>query len=402
VLVAPSDGSLHEYVESVTDTEPPGRLPDIQVARDLYPATAGCAFFNTAAVGLASSRLASAYRELIDEWVTVGFDFVRGEQAANEARSTVASLIGADTADVALIPSVSTAAGLVAAQFGPAELGENVVIGEQEYSSNHFPWRQLVRKGYDVRRVPFRNGGMQPEDVADRVDARTRLVAFSAVQSATGHRSDVAAISTVARAVGAIVFVDGSQMVGALPVADLLPHADVMAWTDHKFLLNAGRGMGYCFLSPGVQGWFTPLNAGWRAARVPLDSFFGPTMDLSPTASRFDSSISWMAAVGNVAALAVFDEFGPDRIYARNRQLSAVVRAALTEIGWHPVDLPDQNQSTIVSVPLGDLEAVQVLRALASRGVISSERNGNLRLTIHFYNHENDIARLVDALSSLR
>jgi selenocysteine lyase/cysteine desulfurase len=207
----------------VTDTEPPGRLPDIQVARDLYPATAGCAFFNTAAVGLASRRLASAYRELIDEWVTVGFDFVRGEQAANEARSTVARLIGADTADVALIPSVSTAAGLVAAQFGPAELGENVVIGEQEYSSNHFPWRQLVRKGYDVRRVPFRNGGMQPEDVADRVDARTRLVAFSAVQSATGHRSDVAAISTVARAVGAIVFVDGSQMVGALPVADLLP-----------------------------------------------------------------------------------------------------------------------------------------------------------------------------------
>jgi hypothetical protein len=73
-----------------------------------------------------------------------------------------------------------------------------------------------------------------------------------------------------------------------------------------------------------------------------------------------------MAAVGNVAALAVFDEFGPDCIYARNRQLTAVFRVALTEIGWHPVDLPDQNQSTIVSVPLGDLEAVRVLRALAS------------------------------------
>jgi cysteine desulfurase/selenocysteine lyase len=164
----------------------------------------------------------------------------------------------------------------VAAQFGHAELGANVVIGQLEYSSNHVPWRQLARKGYDVRQVPFRNGGVQPEDVANRVDVRTRLVAVSAVQSATGHRSDVAAISGVARTVGAILFVDGSQMVGALPVADLLPHA--MAWPDHKFLLNAGRGMGYCFLSPAVQEWFSPLNAGWRAARVPLESFFGPTM----------------------------------------------------------------------------------------------------------------------------
>ena len=116
-------------------------------------------------------------------------------------------------------------------------------------------------------------------------------------------------------------------MVGALPVADLLQHVDVMALPDHKFLLNAGRGMGYCFLSPAVQERFTPLNTRWRAGRDPLESFFGPTMDLSPTASRFDSSISWMAAVGNVAALAVFDEFGPDR--ARNRQLTAVLRVAL-------------------------------------------------------------------------
>lgn len=386
----------------MTDTEPSGRVPDIRVARDLFPATARCAFFNTAAVGLASRRLADSYRELIDEWVAVGFDFVRGEQAANAARSAVARLIGADTADVALIPSVSSAAGLVAAQFGPTELGESVVIGELEYSSNHFPWRQLALKGYDVRQVPFRNGGLQPEDVANRVDSQTRLVAFSAVQSATGHRSDVAAISRLARAAGAIVFVDGSQMVGALPMADLLQHVDVMALPDHKFLLNAGRGMGYCFLSPAVQEWFTPLNAGWRAGSVPLKSFFGPTMDLSPTASRFDSSISWMAAVGNVAALAVFDEFGPDRIYARNRQLTAVLRVALAETGWHPLDLPEQNQSTIVSVPRGDLEAVRVLSALASRGVICSERNGNLRLTIHFYNHENDIERLVDALKSAR
>jgi cysteine desulfurase / selenocysteine lyase len=388
----------HRYVEAVTDLAP-ARTPDIGEARRLFPATADRAYLNTAAVGLASRRLGDTYHETVEEWTAIGFDYSRGEQAANDARSVVARLIGADPSDLALIPSVSSAAGLVAAQFGPGVPGENVVIGEREYSSNHFPWRQLAAKGYDVRQVPFRNGGLEPEDVGQRIDVGTKLVAFSGVQTATGHRSDVAAISGLARAVGAIVFVDGSQMVGAVPVADNLAHVDVLVAPDHKFLLNAGRGMGYCYLSPTVQKRFTPINAGWRSGAVPFASFFGPGMDLSPTASRFDSSISWLAAIGNRAALSVFDDFGADTVYARNQELTTTLRTALTDIGWHPVDLPEPNRSTIVSVPLGEREPAPLLHALSDRGVVCAERDGNLRLAIHFYNHEDDIERLVTAIA---
>jgi cysteine desulfurase / selenocysteine lyase len=217
---------------------------------------------------------------------------------------------------------------------------------------------------------------LEPSDVAERVDAGTRVVAFSGVQSATGHRSDIAAISGLAREAGAIVFVDGSQLAGALPVADDLRHVDVLVAPDHKFLLNAGRGMGYCYLSPAAQARFTPVNAGWRAGRVPLDSFFGPEMNLSATASRFDNSISWLAAIGN--------------------------RAALISVGWDPLDLPEQNQSTIVSVPLGNAEPSRLLRSLSEQGIICSARDGNLRLSVHFYNHEDDIERLVTTLASFR
>jgi cysteine desulfurase/selenocysteine lyase len=196
------------------------------------------------------------------------------------------------------------------------------------------------------------------------------------VQSATGHRSDIAAISGLAREAGAIVFVDGSQLVGALPVADDLRHVDVLVAPDHKFLLNAGRCRGYCYLSPAAQARFTPVNAGWRAGRVPLDSFLGPEMNLSATASRFDNSISWLAAIGN--------------------------RAALISVGWDPLDLPEQNQSTIVSVPLGNAEPSRLLRSLSEQGIICSARDGNLRLSVHFYNHEDDIERLVTTLASFR
>lgn len=385
----------------MSDLVPAAQAAGIGDARDLFPATAGRAYFNTAAVGLASGRLAEAYRAFIDEWAADGLDYGRGERAAGLARSAVARLIGADAADIALIPAVSAAAGLVAAQFGPAGPGESIVIGQREYSSNHYPWRLLAGKGYDVRQVPFRNGGLEPDDIARRVDGGTRLVAFSGVQSATGHRSDIAAISGLARAVGAIVFVDGSQLVGAVPVASDLRHVDVLVAPDHKFLLNAGRGMGYCYLSPAAQARFTPVSAGWRAGSSPFDSFFGPAMNLSATASRFDSSISWLAAIGNQAALHVFDDFGPGAIYARNRELTARLRAALTGIGWNPADLPAQNQSTIVSVPLGDQGAAQLLSTLFEQGVICSARDGNLRLAVHFYNHEDDIERLVTALTSM-
>jgi selenocysteine lyase/cysteine desulfurase len=156
--------------------------------------------------------------------------------------------------------------------------------------------------------------------------------------------------------------------------------------------------MGYCYPSPALQRRLTPINAGWRAGKAPFDSFFGPEMNLSSTASRFDSSISWLAAIGHRAALKVFDDFGQDAIYRRNQELTTLLRDALSSVGWHPVELPEPNRSTIVSVPLGDREPLQLLAGLREQGIICSEREGNLRVSIHFYNDEEDIERLVTAL----
>lgn len=249
--------------------------------------------------------------------------------------------------------------------------------------------------------MPFRNGGLEPDDIEKRVDGGTQLIAFSGVQTATGHRSDIGSISVIAREVGATVFVDGAQMVGAMPVADELACIDMLAIPDHKFLLNAGRGIGYCYLSREMQDRFTPINAGWKAGAVPLASFFGPEMKLSSTASRFDNTISWLAAIGNEAALSVFDTFGADPIYERNQALSSLLRASLSDVGWPPVDLPTANRSTIVSIPLGEANPAELLSALKQRGVIAATRDGNLRLALHFYNHEDDIEQVTNALSGL-
>ncbi|MDP3209519.1 MAG: aminotransferase class V-fold PLP-dependent enzyme, partial [Rhodoglobus sp.] len=133
------------------DTDHSRTVKDVRDARLLFPAAQSGIYLNTAAVGLASSATADAYRDFVDEWVGSGLDYARGEAVAENCRTTVAGLIGADKSDVALISSVSAAAGLVASQFGPASAGQNIVVGEREYSSNLFPWLLLADKGYDVR-----------------------------------------------------------------------------------------------------------------------------------------------------------------------------------------------------------------------------------------------------------
>jgi selenocysteine lyase/cysteine desulfurase len=94
--------------------------------------------------------------------------------------------------------------------------------------------------------------------------------------------------------------------------------------------------------------------------------------------------------------------YGADAIYARNLALTGLLRATLEEIGWQPVDVPEQNRSTIVSIPLEDRDPDALLAGLAEQGVVCSLRDGNLRVTVHFYNDEDDLARLAAALRSVR
>lgn len=373
---------------------------DIRSQRQLFPALERQAYLNTAAVGLGSTVLRDAYRAYEESWTRDGLDFVRAERAAENARVLFARLIGAAAQDVALISSVSAAAGLVAAQFTQAARGENIVIGAQEYSSNHFPWRQLEYRGYEVRQVAFRCGGMEAQDVASRIDGGTRLVAVSAIQTASGHRSDLAALAAIARPAGAWLFVDASQAAGAVDLAADLDHVDFLSTSDHKFLLNAGRGMGYLYIRRDVQRRLLALGAGWRAGAVPFDSFFGPRMDLSPTASRFDQSVSWLAAIGDETCLELIHRIGPAAIFARVRELEAALRDALAEAGLAPLEMPAARRSHVVALPLGGRDPASLLGALKAQGIVCSARDGNLRIAPHFYNDTGDIARLVSALTA--
>lgn len=365
--------------------------------RDLFPGTAGTAYLNTAVMALGAAPVRAAYDKALADWMEGRFDWAQGEQAGDDARAMLARLIGAQAHEVALVPSVSTAAGTVAAQLGPARPGENILVGEQEFTSNYLPWTLLARQGYEIRRVPFDNGAPAIDAFAARADQRTRLLAVSAVQSASGVAADLAAMSELARRSQAWVFADACQAVGAVPVDVKQTGVDFLATSGHKFLCGT-RGMGYLYARQELLPALRPVLPGWKSAAEPAKSFFGPDVALSPTASRIDASLDWFAALGDREALGIFERFGADQLFEANRRLVRHLRLRLAERGFAVEDPGAPVRSTIVSVAVGDTEGI--LRKLADAKVKAAVRTGRIRVSPHFYNTPEEIDRLVSLLGA--
>ena len=332
------------------------------------------------AVGLASSLLAETYHRTIDHWSTEGFDFPEGERAADAARAAVARLIGADAADVALIPSLSSAAGLVAAQLGPAAPGRERRHRRAGVQLEPLPLAPAGRQG--VRRAP----GALPQR---RSRARRRRP--SASTAAPGSSRSAAC----------------RRRPGTAPTSPRSARSPgtsgrSSSWTPRSW---SGRcrspttcRTSTCWRPPTTSSCSTRA-AAWATATCPprragsvhadqrgLAGGRGPVRELLRSG---DGPLPHRVALRQLDQLA-----GRDRQRGRARRVRRLrprrrlrpqpragrdAPAALAEVGWEPVDLPEQNRSTIVSVPLGDREPLPLLGALSEQGVVASARDGNLR-----------------------
>lgn len=359
-----------------------------EVLRRLFPQLGATIYLNTATMAVGCQPARAAYEKALAQWVEGRFDWQVAEAAGESARARFAGIIGASPEEVAIVPAVSTAAGVVAANLGQAGHGENVVVAEGEFSSNYYPWLLLRERGYEVRTIASDPAGVPADSYRAAADAGTRLIAVSAVESATGYRADLATLRDVADRCGAWLFVDACQAAGAIAIDVRREGVDFLAAAGHKFLLGS-RGMGYLFVRRELCDLLSPVLPGWKAARNPAASFYGPQMDLSPTASKFDTSLAWFAALGDDAALGVFTELGVEAVLERNRALTAHLHDALALACPEFVPHAPEHRSTIVSVPVGDDRAV--LARLREAGVVAAARAGRVRLSLHFYNQHDDL-----------
>ncbi len=125
---------------------------------------------------------------------------------------------GAHRDEIVFTGSVSHGLNIVAAGLD-WQPGDNLVCAETEFTANVYPWTNLRRRGVEVRFAPACDNCVLVEDVAALMDDRTRLMAISFVEFATGYRNDLDALASLCHQRGAYLCVDGIQGLGALQLS---------------------------------------------------------------------------------------------------------------------------------------------------------------------------------------
>jgi selenocysteine lyase/cysteine desulfurase len=328
-------------------------------------------YLNPASYGLPPREGFDALQVALADWHGGRTSWEHWGESTEGARTAFAAMVGVPATRVTIGATASQLVGLVAASLPD---GARVIAPDIEFTSTLFPFLVQEHRGVTVRTVP-------PAQLAEAIDARTDLVAFSAVQMSTGAVADLDAIAAAAAHHGALTLVDGTQACGWLPL-DAARFGAVVC-SAYKWLMSP-RGTAFMVVGDALQETIVPHSAGWYAGEDVHASYFGPPLRLATDARRFDTSPAWFSWVGTQPALELINRIGVPSVHAHDVALANRVRAGL---GLEPAD------SAIVSV-----ERPGAAARLERAGIRAAVRGGRLRVSCHVYNTEADIDAALDAI----
>lgn len=382
----------------------PDVTPDLSAE---FPILRKLAFFNHAGVAPITARAAAAMREYADQAQNHAYHQARWYIRARHVKRLAAQLIRArGEEEIAFVPNTSTGISLVAKGIDWRP-GDNVVITNVEYPANRYPWEDLRRFGVDVIEVKqHRDGRIDADDVADAVTNRTRVVAISHVQYASGYRIDPRPISDMVHRAGGLLCVDAIQSVGAMPLDVEAMGIDFLAADGHKWMLSPeGCGIFYCredlleSLHPNVVGWMNMVDA---------TDYGNYQFEFQRDARRFEpGSYNIPGILGMGASLQLLLEVGMDNVWSRIEALTERLCEGLREKGYRVFSPRDPGERSGIVVfeppaPPPEGRAVpgvqQIVADLENRGTIIVVREGRLRASPHFYNTVEQMDALVAAL----
>jgi selenocysteine lyase/cysteine desulfurase len=345
--------------------------PDLTaVARERFPDVRG--HLDAATAGVPPLAAVRAARAAIADWEQGRIDARRLDADVERSREAFARILGVPAAEVACGSQVSVFAGLVAASVPP---GGEILTATGDFTSVLFPMLAQEARGVRVREVEL-------DRLAEAIDARTTLVAVSAVQSADGRIADLERLADAAAHHGAEVFLDVTQAAGWLPVEGT--RFTYVCAGAYKWLLSP-RGTALMRVAPAASERVIAHTAGWYAAADPWGACYGGPLRLPSTAKRFDVSPAWTCWAGTAPALELIDELGPEQIGAYDLALADRLRDGL---GLAP------SRSAITT-----LEASGAEQRLHEAGVRASVRAGRVRIACHLPATAQDVDRAVAALS---
>ncbi|HWA32534.1 MAG TPA: aminotransferase class V-fold PLP-dependent enzyme, partial [Cyclobacteriaceae bacterium] len=190
-------------------------------------------------------------------------------------REKFASLINVrDSKRIAIIPSVSYGLATVAKNF-KVSAGENMIVAAEQFPSNYYPWERVAKETKAELRtvsppdVPQGRGKKWNERILEAIDSRTRMVAIGNVHWADGTLFDLLQIRRRTRDVGALLIIDGTQSVGALPFDAEIIQPDALICAGYKWLMGP-YSIGMAYYGEYFDGG-TPVEESWINRKDSVD-----------------------------------------------------------------------------------------------------------------------------------
>lgn len=323
-------------------------------------------------------------------------------------RSEFARLINAKEPNrVAIIPSVSYGLATVTKNL-KIDKGEHVLVAAEQFPSNYYPWQSLCAEtGAEVKVVsPDKNlkdrGKNWNIKFLERINALTRVVAIAHTHWADGTLFDLEAIRARTREVGALLIVDGTQSVGALPFDVQKIQPDALICAAYKWLLGP-YSIGLAYYGAFFDG-AKPVEENW-INRMRSENFSGLVNyedRYQPGALRFSvgEQSNFILAPMALKAISQINRWHVENIQAFCQSITEAAIESLREKDFVIEALPYRASHLFGVRRAGGLDQDKLRKGLSKNRVHVSIRGDAIRVSPHVYNDAEDVSRLVKALTS--
>jgi selenocysteine lyase/cysteine desulfurase len=323
-----------------------------------------------------------------------------GVEKQNNLKASFGTLIGAKPAEIAFVSSTSDGENIVVLGLDlPARKG-NVVLDELHFTSSLYLFKELEKKGVELRIIKHRNWAIDVKDMERAIDKNTRLVSLAMVSNVNGFMHDVKAVSDIAHARGAYVFADIIQAVGAVPVNVRALGIDFASTGTYKWLMGE-RGFGFLYVREELQGKVLPTT---RYGHRQVSNFnrTALTWEPLPGAAMYESgNIPVLLAAAVSSGIDYVTMLGLDKIRAHASVLTDRLQNELPPLGYKSLT-PPGTATPIVAFELKDpgatAKTLQASRIAAT--IIANE--SRLRLSVSVFNNHEDVDRVIAALAGKR
>ncbi len=343
--------------------------------------------------GALSLRVQEALSAFTASWQHAGAPWGEWMGEVERARTGFARLVGADPEEVAVVSCASEGAYQIASTLDFSQR-PGILTTDLEFPSVAHVWLGAARRGARVDFLPA--GAAAAGDYALSIGQDTALVSAPLVAYGSGLRLPVREIGEAAHALGAKLFVDAYQGAGVVPVDVAALGCDYFVAGSLKYLLGA-PGIAFLYVKGASMPQGLPPYSGWFGREDPF-SFTPRVLDYAQGARRFQGGTPAIpAAYAAAAGLSLLGELDPQEVFAHVLALGASLTDALREDGV-PLASPVEAALRGPQVAVRARDAEGLSSFLKERGVLVSPRCSAVRISLHYYNTEEDLRRVREGI----